>query len=151
MAKKKEKLWIPFTKCGNMVDWVRDIESHSKKKRNYNFIATMTIVGTERGRSAARFILRQDLDNGDDYRYIMFMSEVLNMMQKGKVIEGEVTGVWTFCKRGQNYSLRFVHDVSKETIEALHRGLEDAKAGRLVTSDDFIDELKSKIKDRNSL
>jgi len=139
-----KELMVPFDEDGGLMDWVKDLDSWENKKPNYNFLATMRIVGMRRGRSAAKFVLTNTLSNGIEQSHTMFMSEALNMMKTGKIIDGVITGAWTFCKRGQNYSLKFLQDVSVETIEALHRGLEDAKAGRLVTSEEWLQELRDK-------
>jgi hypothetical protein len=84
-----------------MLSWAPP--GHEIFKENFEFEATMEVAGIRRRRSAANFILRSG-----DRDYTMFMSEALDMIKAADIAAGTVCGVWTFCKRGQNYSLRFV-------------------------------------------
>jgi len=101
----KEPLKIPFTEDGVMLDWISPPSSMWKYTRdNFEFDSVMTIVGTRRGRSAAKFVLK----DAGGRPYTMFMSEMLNMAKNAIIRRGSVEGTWTFCKRGENYSLRWV-------------------------------------------
>ena len=68
---------------------------------NDPFEATMKFVGMTRGQSAARFIL----EDKNEVRYQMFMSDALNLIQNCDLKKGEVSGTWAFSKKGQNYGL----------------------------------------------
>ena len=74
---------------------------------NYTFNATMEIKGMIRGRSAARFRL-VDMETLEQYE--MFMSELLDMLKSTTIEEGVVDGEWTFCKKGKNYSIRWLKE-----------------------------------------
>ena len=68
---------------------------------------TMLVIGTQRGRSAAFFLLVSG--NGDSYP--MFMSDAADMMQRAVVTRGTITGRWTIVKKGQNYGIKFLEDI----------------------------------------
>lgn len=72
---------------------------------NAPFRATLEVVSIERGRSAARFVLR-DTTTGTEYP--MFMVDVLDMMRAGIRKGGRITGLWQAGKRGANYGLRLL-------------------------------------------
>ncbi|MET8430082.1 hypothetical protein [Nocardia sp. NPDC004860] len=70
---------------------------------NEPFTASLRIVGTERGRSAARYIA-EDIETG--CQYPMFMTEMLAIVQNHTIDHGVITGTWIGCKRGANYGIR---------------------------------------------
>jgi hypothetical protein len=92
---------IPFNETGEMLSWAPP--GHEIFKENFEFKATMRVIGIQRGRSAAKYILKSGGKS-----YTMFMSEMLDMIKATTISTGIVGGLWTFCKRGTNYSLRFV-------------------------------------------
>ena len=65
---------------------------------------TMLVVGQQRGRSAAFFLLVSS--NGDSYP--MFMSDALEMMKTATIANGTITGTWTVIKKGRNYGVQFL-------------------------------------------
>lgn len=67
---------------------------------------TMLVIGQQRGRSAAFFLLCGG-DGGTD-SYPMFMSDAAEMMKTATIIKGTVTGRWTVIKRGQNYGIKYL-------------------------------------------
>lgn len=75
----------------------------SEWRPNSPFEATLRIVGTERGQSAARFIA-ENTETG--VRYPVFMTELLAIAQNAVIDHGVVAGRWIGCKRGANYGLR---------------------------------------------
>ena len=105
MTKKIPPITVPFDD-GKFVVYP-EIWRHKnlEMKPNFTFNATMEFKGFIRGRSAARFWLvdMQTLD-----RYEMFLSEFNDMMQQTTIEEGVVDGEWTFCKKGKNYSIRWL-------------------------------------------
>ncbi len=70
---------------------------------NEPFEAALSIVGTERGCSAARFIAE---DTVTGVRYPLFMTELLAIIQNATIDHGVVFGTWIGCKRGANYGIR---------------------------------------------
>lgn len=72
---------------------------------NYEFEATLTVESMERGRSAARFILRDEHGR----RFTMFMTDMLELIQTAELIAyGHIDGRWTFQKRGANYGIKLI-------------------------------------------
>jgi hypothetical protein len=68
------------------------------------FEAQMFITGQERGRSAARFTVK-DISTGVEYP--VFMSDMLTLLTTASVNEGYTPLLhWEVCKKGQNYGLR---------------------------------------------
>jgi len=70
---------------------------------NQVFRAILMIDNVERGRSAARFILKDK----EGVKYVMFMTDMLDLLKHGTVGGGKTEYVaWRFCKRGQNYGIQ---------------------------------------------
>ncbi len=75
---------------------------------NYTFEAALKMTGQSRGRSAARFSVK-NLKNGEAYSMGMssFYDAVVTFgVKPGGIIEGK----WTFRKQGSNFSLMPVKD-----------------------------------------
>lgn len=65
----------------------------------------MNFSGMEQGRSAKYLMLTDE--NG--YRYSMFVKDLLTIVQGTvNIVEGKLSGTWTFAKRGTNYGIKFV-------------------------------------------
>lgn len=99
------KIKIPFYKMTNELaknQYSKEIEW----KDNYEFEDTMEIVGMNRKGHSITYIM---VSKTDHKKYSIFIKEMLNILQNGSVNKGIVSGSWTFCKRGQEYSLRFLN------------------------------------------
>lgn len=71
-------------------------------KPNYVFSDTLTYSHYEKGRSAVNFIF-----NRSDNRMVsIFITDFEQMLKK--LIDGKITGQFTFCKRGANYGCKLV-------------------------------------------
>lgn len=126
MARRKTPLKIPFDANGNLMSHVgytdpedgncphikyrwegnKRIEiGRGEWRDNYEFKAILVFDRTERGRSAAHFILYDE----EGHQYQMFMTDALDLLKRvPNIAYGHVEGIWTFCKRGANYGVRFV-------------------------------------------
>lgn len=93
-------------------------------KENFEFEATLEVYGITRGRSAARFRLRNT--EAPFERYEMFMTCVEDLLVNGEVSKGRITGRWTFCKRGSNYSLKPVF-ADPKTLEEVSEETQDGQ------------------------
>jgi len=69
---------------------------------NYVFAEVMEISGIHRGRSAAQFLL---IDS-KKINYVMFLTDAMDMIQRGDIHQGQIAGHWTFQKRGANIGIR---------------------------------------------
>lgn len=92
-------------------EWDRRLESgeivvmpNVTWRENHVFEATLEVTGIIRGRSAARFRLRDTADH--TRRYEMFMTGVEDLLINGEISKGKIPGRWTYCKRGKNYALK---------------------------------------------
>lgn len=93
----------PFSPEGNMVSYPTPLAHpawRTEMRAVPPFNATLRVIGTERGQSAARFLL-EDIDTG--VTYPMFMTEMLAMLKDQVIV-----GTWGPCKRGANYGIRRV-------------------------------------------
>lgn len=89
---------------------------------NTQFIATLKFLSMSRGRSAANFEgVLQELRGGEyNLRAFLegchvniFMTDMLDIVRKTDIFHGRtLPAVWTFCKRGNNYGLRWVENAS---------------------------------------
>ena len=69
---------------------------------NIPFPAQLRVIGMHRGHSSAHFLL-ENTDNS--FQYVMFMTDMLDLIQNHTIVSGVVTGTWAFTKRGQNYGI----------------------------------------------
>lgn len=89
---------------------------------NKMFIATLEFLSMSRGRSAANFdgVLRNVRGWDMEFRTFLegchvniFMTDMLDIVQKTNISHGITNdSLWTFCKRGSNYGLRWVSNES---------------------------------------
>lgn len=71
-------------------------------KENCEFDATLEMKGYSRGRSAAYFNLEDDQGN----QYTMFLKDLVDAFPAFR--NGKAKGTWCYCKRGQNYGVKYV-------------------------------------------
>ncbi len=90
---------VPYDAGGNMQVFPDNL---TEWRPNTPFEAALHIVGTERGRSAARFIA-ENTETGA--RYPLFMTDLLAIVQNGTIERGVIFGTWVGRKRGQNYGI----------------------------------------------
>lgn len=70
---------------------------------NDPFTATLTLTGTERGRSAMRFLWE---DEATGATYPMFATDMAGLaMSSEGVANGRAAGQWIVMKRGANYGI----------------------------------------------
>lgn len=113
MAKKP--LEIPF-KNGRPC-WYR-YDPADEMKDNFEFKETFHVVYFSRGCSSAKMILRTAKNakkygtDGYCYEcvdYEVFLSNSVDIIRK--MVDGKISGVWTFVKKGSNYGIKLVkHD-----------------------------------------
>lgn len=71
-------------------------------KPNIPFAAKLYLDSMCRGRSAAYFMWQ----NEQGIKFPMFMSDMLNVIQKSIIENGWVDGIWQVIKKGQNYGIQ---------------------------------------------
>lgn len=120
---------IPFDKHGHMMGWtdakltpadIVELDSSGSVtirpygpdrdhgltvfKRNTEFEDTLTYVSHTRGCSSVKIIFNTSA--GDPVE--MFITDLTDIMNSGGFDGNRVSGVFTYCKRGQNYGIRRV-------------------------------------------
>jgi hypothetical protein len=78
-------------------------------KENYEFDDTLILTGMSRGRSAANFNLQSETNSKN---YNLFMTDIVDMIKNANIFKGKVKGKWTFVKRGQNYGIKLIEQLS---------------------------------------
>lgn len=120
MSGPNPELQVPFDGLGNQLtyaryypgdDYVETSTRWSNPRKqdvlwrwNEAFPARLTVVRTERGRSAAHFIWKDEADQ----ERTMFMTDVFDLLQHANIQGGSVFGTWAYRKRGQNYGVYLV-------------------------------------------
>ncbi len=69
---------------------------------NRVFDETLTYTGYGRGRSSAVFYF----EDSTGATYQMFMTDMDHLLSSKNLIDGKVTGTWTYCKRGKNFGIK---------------------------------------------
>lgn len=83
--------------------------------KNKVFEETLEYIGYSRGRSSATFQFKDS--TGADYS--IFMKDMNDLLMTKDIINGEIKGFWTYCKRGKNFGIRLA------TEKEMQRVLED--------------------------
>lgn len=110
--KRNADMQVPYNDNG---DLMHHAAGDVQWKSNDEFEATLTLTGTERGRSAAIF---RWVDSDTGRHYPMFMTDVARLLMLGRVESGGVArGRWYVVKRGQNYGITPA-EATKTTTEA---------------------------------
>ena len=99
------KILIPFSKkTGNFLNFPM-YDEDTEWRENTVFNDIFQIDSFSRGRSAANFNVKS---KGTDKTYTMFMKDLFDIMQNASIVQGEFSGIFTFCKRGRNYGVKMV-------------------------------------------
>lgn len=107
MASKKGNYPIPFNSAGDQMHYPEPLWAGGKRvdpvmKDNFVFEDTLTFLTYSRGRSAAYF----EFTRRDGKKVCFFMKDFSDMVPH--MVNGLVTGKFTFTKRGQNYGTIFI-------------------------------------------
>jgi len=97
----KKTYKIPFDKKGDLC-YYPDSWRVAQWLDNWEFKATVTVIGYSRGNSAANFDVADEAGNS----YTVFLTDMLEMLKHPDFNAGVLTATFTFCKRGQNYGLK---------------------------------------------
>lgn len=97
MVKKVGDYKVPFDADGNQLDY-HYYSTHSLVD-NFVFEDTLTYKDFQRGRSSAQFSFTRS--NGKSV--IVFMKDMDIFIPR--IVNGQITGTFTFVKRGQNYGV----------------------------------------------
>ncbi len=83
-------------------------------KDNIEFRATVEVLGTrDTVRSGKRFGFQVHPEDGEPFEAVMFSTETATMLRQAGTVKAKplrITGLWTFRKRGENYSLQWMAD-----------------------------------------
>jgi hypothetical protein len=107
MAKKVGNYKIPFDRNGNQLHypesyWSGNGRVECEMRDNHAFEDTIVFDSMERGRSAAYFYFKRSTGE----KLVVFMKDLCDMMPH--VINGTVTGTFTFVKRGANFGTALI-------------------------------------------
>lgn len=94
----------PFDHEGNLLHYpvvYTSGRAYPEWRPNIPFVATLTIYGMSRGRSAAYFIWQDE----DEHEYPMFISDAVEVLRRCTISNGRVTARWIVKKRGQNFGI----------------------------------------------
>ncbi len=112
----KKPLMIPFDKNGDMLNYVMFEDSYYDDfpddhriqntrpfyKEAQDFDDKLVLVGSQKGRSAAKVILQSTITK---QKYYMTLKDFCNYLQDDEIV---LRGKFAFCKKGQNYSIKAV-------------------------------------------
>jgi hypothetical protein len=101
MAKQKVVHQIPFDEAGNQLHY--PMSQTTTWKDNYQFPDELQYISYARGRSAAYFQFESTITKR---RFTMFLTDFDAIVKH--LVDGKLSGTWTFCKRGENFGVQFV-------------------------------------------
>lgn len=95
---------------GDILYYPQPIYDHINQKQiqpvnvpNFEFTATLKMIGYSRGMSSVLFKFKDDIA---DKEYVMFISDFINLVPHMNA--GVVTGTFTYCKKGKCYGIMFI-------------------------------------------
>lgn len=103
MSKKTKINWkVPFDASGNLLNYAETYGCYAPKewRDNYEFSGSLSFKDFRRGRSAANAIL----EDKEGHTYTMFLTDFKAAIPY--MVNGKITGRFTFCKRGANYGVK---------------------------------------------
>lgn len=100
MAEKKGQYDIPFDEDGNQMDYYYGWKGTLRD--NFEFEDTLKLVGYSKGRSSVGFTF----ERSDGTTVNFFLSDFFAIAHK--LVDGRITGRFTFVKKGQNYGCRMI-------------------------------------------
>jgi len=115
---KKEPLMIPFsTKDGSLLQYTGTLPDSPQDERcnngrwiwkeNFVFEDDMQFIGFYRGCSSAGATFKS-LNDGKECN--VFLKDLSDMILADGFRSGIIRGKFTFCKRGQNYGMKYLKD-----------------------------------------
>lgn len=87
---------------GSLVSYQGAVGSNIEYVENKVFDETLTYQGYGRGRSSSVFYWT----DATGAKYQMFMSDMNDLLFHKEVTNKQVTGTWTYCKKGQNFGIK---------------------------------------------
>lgn len=78
---------------------------------NFMWHDHMQFDGFHRGKSAARFRVRSLIT---DKVYEIFLIEMQTILENANIQDGKFQGMFCFCKRGRQYSLRYLTNEDRQ-------------------------------------
>lgn len=101
---------IPFDKkSDNMLDYtwgaIGEETATVAWKENYEFNDTLEFTHFTRGRSSVKAHFKSFTDGK---LYEMFLTDFEKVVLSGKLDHAELSGFFTFCKRGANYGIKMI-------------------------------------------
>lgn len=104
MAKKTGNYQIPFnSETGDQLHYPELYFGGKLEMRdNFEFEDTISFDTYLRGRSAAYFIFKRSTGE----KLVVFLTDMCDMIPR--MVEGKVTGTFTFTKRGANFGTKIV-------------------------------------------
>lgn len=98
---------VPFDSRGWLMHYARKnggYFSADKWVKPHEFSAKLKLERMSVGRSSKLAIWK----SSDDIEYPMFISDLLYLIKNTTIKKGVVSGVFTQCKRGQNYGIKYL-------------------------------------------
>lgn len=102
-VKWNQDLEIPFNNAGMM--GYDEGFGLTHKVKNHIFNAVMEVKYMSRGRSSAKLIMTNKIDN---LEYEMFLTDVTDMLKNSLVNFGIIEGLFVFTKRGANFGVKYL-------------------------------------------
>lgn len=90
------------------------------------FKTTLWIEGMERGRSAARFIWKDE----KGHTYPMFMRDMLDVVKTATILSGGVSDTWVVRKSGSNYGIALAGLTRTRKVSSWRKEATCRKCGR---------------------
>lgn len=97
---------------------------------NYEFTDTLNYIGYFRGRSAAVFEFKREMTGTNVTMFMKDLDESLKYM-----VNGKLSGTFTFCKRGMNFGVTLLKPATRFTADQLLESRDKFIADRGLWSD----------------
>ena len=91
---------------GSLISYTGYAGDNVEFVENRKFKETLTYIGYSRGRSSAVFLFK----DSTGAKYQMFMTDMDDMLRSKDIVDGKITGTWTYVKRGRNFGIRLIKE-----------------------------------------
>ncbi|MCP4697106.1 MAG: hypothetical protein GY862_09690 [Gammaproteobacteria bacterium] len=85
--------------------------------KKVEFTAELKIVSYSRGRSAAN-IVACDVDKA---KYTIFLTDYIDMLHNGDIVDNQITGVWIVRKRGRNFGVKLKSTPNQVEVDGMYQ------------------------------
>ena len=100
-----KKILYPLTENGSLLHYYNERWSTAEMVENRTFTARLSFKTYGAGSHGSKWFM---LEASDGRTFPLFFTEAMKVIQESYISMGAIDGIWSFQKRGSNFSLKFL-------------------------------------------